>query len=162
MSDEGVGAEKPPLGQREGYGECVPGPLPAPPANQDLCCCSVQPEAALVSWHRSSWSSWWANRSSITCKRFLSRESTHPALTTSRDQGFPQSAHKGKRRQDDVSDLQTSVTVQGSMTVGLICCCAWGVREPLISIVPGLFTEGRPHRPARVPYQHEMDEQEGS
>lgn len=31
-----------------------------------------------MSWRRSSWSSWWASRSSTTCRRSSSRESTPP------------------------------------------------------------------------------------
>lgn len=42
------------------------------------CCCSVLLEAASSSWLRSCWSSWWANRSSTMCRRFLSRESPLP------------------------------------------------------------------------------------
>lgn len=57
---------------------------PVPPrANLKPRCCSVRPEAASSSWHRSSWSSWWASRSSTTCRRFSSREPPHPALGSS-------------------------------------------------------------------------------
>ncbi|XP_073866872.1 anoctamin-7 isoform X6 [Macaca fascicularis] len=51
---------------------------------------SARLEAASSSWHRSSWSSWWASRSSTTCRRSSSRESPTPPWVASKDQGTPE------------------------------------------------------------------------
>jgi hypothetical protein len=54
-----------------------------------------------------------------------------------------------------VSNLGTSVIQKRSTTAYLICCCVWGIGEPVTSTATVLFSEGRPHRPACIPYQHE-------